>query len=735
MGTWEGGLVSYNCLKNQFKCFTSQNSKIQDNKILSIAKDENGDLWLATFNNGIIHYNIKENEFIHYNPENSKIVTSQLSVVRATHKGQIYFGGANSFQAFDPLTKRFITFPNIIPDSSNQKSNYIFDILSENDSSVWIATEYGLYWLNLVNKKFKWYFKEDGLPDNSIRGLTYDKYRILWLTTNAGICRFDNKNNKYRNFYKSDGLQRNEFYRASILTTKDGVIFVGGTNGFNLINPDKTLENNTIPDIVLTDFHIFNQKVIVGAKGSPLEKHISETKQLKLTYKQTVLTFYFAALDFTNPSKNQYAYKMENFDTGWVYSGNRREATYTNLNPGKYIFHVKGSNNDGVWNDNGTALEIAITPPWWKTQVALVSFILIIICLFLGFNFFRVNRLKKQKLLLEKLVKKRTYEIEEKNNLLRKQTDELNESNTLLEERQQKIEDQNEVLIGQAEKLNEKNTLLEESKEEVTIQNEELARHRNNLEQLVEERTAELVKAKLKAEESDMLKSSFLANMSHEIRTPMNAICGFSELLNRETIPKDKKTHFINLIIENCRSLLLLIDDILDISVSESDRRPLSNELFNVDDILTSLEKNFRHNIKKGIRLKFINISMGNGLSLYCDKARFRQIITNLLNNAFKFTDSGEVKFGYEIFEKYVRFFVSDTGIGIDKTEIDKIFNHFYKIENNPDILYRGTGLGLAICKKIIDLMGGKIWVESVLGQGSVFYFTLPYIYEISGNQ
>jgi signal transduction histidine kinase/ligand-binding sensor domain-containing protein/CheY-like chemotaxis protein len=735
MGTWAGGLVSYNYVTNTIKSFTIQNSGIPDNNIYSIAKDEIGNLWLASFRHGLIYYQIKENKFITYSPENSNIDNTRISVVRIDNKGQLYLGATNSLQIFIPGENRFISYTNIPADTNSLSYNRVYDILIGNDTCIWIATQNGLNRFNPVNKNFKRYYKEDGLPDNTIKGLTSDKSGMLWVTTNSGICRFDYRNNKFKNFTKLDGLQSNEFTEKSILTTNSGAILAGGINGFNLISPEKISENKNIPEVVITDFHIFNEQVKPDIKGSPLKKQISETKKITLTYKQSVLTFYFSVMDFTNPRKNQYAYWMENFDKNWIYSDNRREATYTNLNPGKYIFHVKGSNNDGIWNETGTALEIYIRPPWWKTNVALTSFVLLIIFLFLGFYFFRINQLQKQKELLEKLVKERTHEIEEKNGILYKQTIELNESNVLLEEQQQQIKEQNEMLVHQAEKLNETNSLLEKRKEEITLQNDELERHRYHLEHMVDERTSELVKAKIKAEESDRLKSAFLANMSHEIRTPMNAIYGFSGLLNSESLSKEKKTKYINLISENCESLLVLIDDILDISAIEVDGLVFTNEKYNVDDILINLERFFKLHNEKDIEFEFINKPQKNGLIIYNEKVRFRQIFTNLLNNAFKYTESGNIRFGYEVFEKFVRFFVSDTGIGINKSEIDKIFDQFYKIENNSVKLYRGTGLGLAICKKIVEMMGGEIWVESVLNQGSVFYFTLPYVNDISQTQ
>jgi ligand-binding sensor domain-containing protein/signal transduction histidine kinase len=415
MGTWEGGLVRYNYLENKLTSLTTHNSGIPDNSIYSIAQDAQGDLWLGSYRHGLMYYQVKKNKFTTYAPKETNLDNTEISVVRIDHKGQVFLGTNNGSKIFIfiPSEKRFVGYT-ILPDSMSQGTNSAFDILIENDTCTWVATQKGLYRFNPLNSNYKWFFREDECFETSIQGLTLDKDGMLWVTTNSGMYRFDTKTNVVKHFTTSDGLQGNEFFRASIVTRKSGTILAGGTNGFNLISPHKYSENRTIPQVVITDFHLFNAKVKIGDKNSPLAKHISETRKMTLSYKQSVITFYFAVLDFSNPDKNQYAYRMENFDKGWIYCGDRKEATYTNLNPGRYRFHVKGSNNDGIWNEDGTTMDITITPPWWKTKLALASFIfLILICLF-SFYYYRITQLKRQKSLLENLVMKRTHEIEEK---------------------------------------------------------------------------------------------------------------------------------------------------------------------------------------------------------------------------------------------------------------------------------------------------------------------------------
>jgi hypothetical protein len=238
----------------------------------------------------------------------------------------------------------------------------VYDMLIENDTCVWIATQYGLNRFNPKTQIFKSYFEKDGLPNNVIKSLTIDNSGILWLSTNHGICRFDYLQKKYEKYSLDDGLQSNEFNGKSALLLKNGDLLFGGTKGFNSITPGKTFKNLNVPRIVITDFFIFNKQVIANTDGSPLVKHICDTKEIILSYDQSFLTFYFAAMDFTSPRKNQYAYMLENFDDNWIYCGSKREATYTNLDPGTYVLRVKGSNNDGVWNEEGASLKITILP-------------------------------------------------------------------------------------------------------------------------------------------------------------------------------------------------------------------------------------------------------------------------------------------------------------------------------------------------------------------------------------
>jgi len=238
-----------------------------------------------------------------------------------------------------------------------------------------------------------------------------------------------------------------------------------------------------------------------------------------------------------------------------------------------------------------------------------------------------------------------------------------------------------------------------------------------------------LKQEKIKAEEADKLKSSFLANMSHEIRTPMNAIIGFADLLEQDNISNTEKNEYLSIIKKSGRNLLALIDDIIDLSKIEVEKINIVKQKFDINKILKTTLTTYLKNKPACIEIYLKNNKENiEELIINSDPFRFKQVLNNLINNAFKFTESGTISFGYKIENNNtITFYVKDTGIGISQDKQEIIFDRFRKIEDNNAKLYRGTGLGLTISKKLIELLGGKIWVESELGNGSIFYFTLPY--------
>ncbi len=238
----------------------------------------------------------------------------------------------------------------------------------------------------------------------------------------------------------------------------------------------------------------------------------------------------------------------------------------------------------------------------------------------------------------------------------------------------------------------------------------------------------ELIKARDRAEESDRLKSAFLANMSHEIRTPMNGIIGFSEMIMRPNLTDERRNFYAKTVIDSSRQLLNIVNDILDISRIQIGTLKLNHEEVVINDLLMSLYAFYKQQSQE----KLVTLKINTGLNNYAstiktDKGRLRQILSNLINNALKFTQKGSVEFGYRLNEDHLHFYVKDTGIGVAKSHQEDIFESFRQEDDSYTRKYGGTGLGLSISKKLVEMLGGRIWVESEKQKGAIFNFTIPY--------
>jgi signal transduction histidine kinase/CheY-like chemotaxis protein len=269
----------------------------------------------------------------------------------------------------------------------------------------------------------------------------------------------------------------------------------------------------------------------------------------------------------------------------------------------------------------------------------------------------------------------------------------------------------------------------------VKNQNIELEKHRTELELLVQDRTKDMEKAKERAEESDKLKSAFLANMSHEIRTPLNAIIGFVNLLSEDQIHDDEKKEFYEIIQSNGFSLLNLINDIIDFSKIEAGQLDISFSELNLSKLFDEIYHTYEEELKRlelshgrSLKIKLNKSHLDKLPVLVSDYVRLKQIFSNLINNAIKFTHHGSIEYGIKEItkDKGIIFYVKDTGIGIDIKNFEIIFDRFRKIEDDKITLYRGAGLGLSITKYLVEKLGGEIWLESEVGKGTVFFFKIP---------
>jgi ligand-binding sensor domain-containing protein/serine phosphatase RsbU (regulator of sigma subunit) len=369
VGTNGGGLDQFDRETGIFTHYKNEPGNphsLSHNEIRAIYEDRAGDLWIGTHGGGLNRLNREAGTFTRFQPQENNPDSLSNNVARVIcqdHKGTLWIGTyGGGLNKFNRETGTFTHYRANPQDPNSLSNDYIFAIHEDQSHYLWIGTwGGGLNRFNPATGTFKHFRKTDGLPSDSIYGILEDRQGNLWLSTNKGLIRFNPGQKTFRNYLETDGLQSNEFNGGSYFKSRSGEMFFGGINGFNAFYPDAIKDNPHIPPIVITSFQKLNKEVKLG-------QSISCINELTLSYKDYFFSFEFAALDYTIPSENKYAYKMVGLDEDWIYTGaDKRFAAYTTLAPGKYIFRVKGSNNDGIWNEEGTSIIVTITPPLWRT--------------------------------------------------------------------------------------------------------------------------------------------------------------------------------------------------------------------------------------------------------------------------------------------------------------------------------------------------------------------------------
>ncbi len=684
IATWRGGLHIYDPGTNKTTVVLpdSDPGSISGNFIWNIYEDSIGDIWIGTFYYGLNKYDKEAKRFISYKYGKGKknLSNNNITSILEDYKNNFWVATEKGLNKYDRKTGEFIKYFASDSDPYSLCNNNIITATLDTANMLWLATANGLCRYNYEKDNFVTYKKENGLPDNVILGIEFDQENRMWLTTPKGLCLYDPLKQSCYNF--PDEYKSTAHYKDS-----HGVLYFGGAEGFVVFDPKNIEFRNTPPEIIFTNFYISNKEVDLSDIHQPLKQHISEIDEIKLPYNVPVFGIEFTVMSLINSKFNTYEYKLEGFDEEWVQSGNQHIASYSNLHPGEYTFRVRAANSNGIWNREGKSIKVVIVPPFWKKRWFYFLVIILVIAGIYMIIIFRERKLQHDKKILEERIARRTKKIEQQNI-------ELTKINEMLK-----------------------------------VNQEELANHRNQLEFLVEERTRELEQAKLRAEESDRLKSAFLSNMSHEIRTPMNAIIGFSSLLNDPEITDEEKQDFTNQININSESLLVLIDDILDLSKIEANQVLIRKEIIPLNNFIQEIYAQWKLTSSKSkVKMNLINKLEKKNVLFISDKTRIRQILNNLLNNAIKFTDEGYVNFIVEKYQEKLLFIVEDSGVGIPKNKLAYIFDRFTKIDEEPGISYRGAGLGLAISKRLAEILEGDITVDSDVGKGALFKFYHPLI-------
>lgn len=359
--------------------------------------------------------------------DSSSISGNTVVVIHEDQAGRLWFGTrGDGLNRFDPQTERFTQYRHDPANPQSLGGNTVWSIHEDPEGVLWIGTSAGLDRFDPAEGQFTHYGEGDGLPGGSVMSILEDDSppteagfdgqarSNLWLSTSSGLIKFDPKSNTLRRYDAGDGLQGNEFNWDSAFKSASGELFFGGTNGLTAFYPDQIQDSPHIPPVVFTDFQLANKPVGIGG-DSNLQVSIAEADHLTLSHEDRVISIEFAALGFRAPDKSRYRYILENFDDDWTEVGSdRRFVTYTNLNPGEYVFRVAGSNSDGVWNEDGTSVKITITPPWWQTNWALGLFLFLIVAGLFGAYRWRVSSLESRSRQLETQVAEQTRQLDQR---------------------------------------------------------------------------------------------------------------------------------------------------------------------------------------------------------------------------------------------------------------------------------------------------------------------------------
>jgi ligand-binding sensor domain-containing protein/signal transduction histidine kinase/DNA-binding response OmpR family regulator len=418
VGMWSGGVDRLDKNANRVKNFkTGGIQGAGDNNVITLYEDKQKNIWAGTAGSGLFEYNPMQDRFVQItdNSDPLKLLnTAFVASILEDNDDDLWVGTLYGLVCIKKKHSGELSFTRFY--HSNKRgsisSDRIITIFEDSRKNLWFGTEdMGLNLYNRRDGTFTVFQKQDGLPNNSIKGILEDSHGNFWISTNKGISRFDPIAKTFRNYTQADGLNSDEFYK-SCLKTKTGEFFFGGNKGFNVFYPDSIKNNTLVPPVYLTDLKIFNKSVKIGEKGSPLQKQISLTRKITLTHKQTSFVIEYAALNYTRSSRNQYVYMLKGLDHEWNNAGHNRTATYSNLSPGTYLFMVKGSNNDGLFNPIPTTLEITVLPPYWQTKWAFAVYFLVFFSLLYAFVKLQMIRIKQlQVLRMERMKREKDEEL------------------------------------------------------------------------------------------------------------------------------------------------------------------------------------------------------------------------------------------------------------------------------------------------------------------------------------
>ncbi|MFK7848990.1 MAG: ATP-binding protein, partial [Rhodothermales bacterium] len=658
-------------------------------------EDSQHRLWIGS-ELGLNLYDPVKDAFLFYTPFSDNEDWGVRAIQEDEH-GLIWIGteGKGLF-SFDTEKASFKSYPiSSVDAKAGVASTNVLVLFRDSEDILWIGTDKGLNALirdetGAPTGRFDLYLTQDGLADNGVVGMLEDELGRLWISTSNGLSRATKTAHleeeevyglTFRNYDHRDGLQSNVFYIGPTFKDADGLFYFGGDNGFTVFNPLEIKDNLSAPAVIITDVQLFNKSITAGQTNEDgqvyMEVSAPYAKALNLSHEDRVVSISFAGLHFSSPEKNQYKYRLEGFEDDWNEVGDLRQATYTNLPAGDYVFTVIASNLDGVWNEEGASISISVSPPFLQTGWfrSLAGFI--ILALLIAVYQIRTRSIRERNARLEKRVAVRTEELRVKNALLESTNDALQLSNTELKESNDNLELKSQELRESIEK------------------NKEI-----------------------------------LGITAHDLKNPLGGIIGMSDVLLQDAGEMEAHAYVSDSIINikmlknEAVQMLQNIRDLLD-RYREDHVEEVKTEKA---DLKVAVETVLRWN-HKAAREKNITIVCDEveEISAEVDVIAIQRVMDNLVSNAVKYSQPGDLVYVTLTRKAHtVRFEVRDTGQGLTSEDKSKVFGKLQRLSAKPTAGEHSTGLGLYIAKKLIKSHDGAVGVDSEFGEGATFWFEVP---------